>query len=96
MLMILDEIKEAGIHRRLYFGNRTIQKEENDIDRLPPNRPDLRFKLLYHVGRRRLWLGDTERAIEHLHDALMLAEIETTRYFSWASHTCVWVRMKTV
>ncbi|MEO2007930.1 MAG: CRTAC1 family protein [Pirellulaceae bacterium] len=79
MLMILDEIKEAGIHRRLYFGNRTIQKEENDIDRLPPNRPDLRFKLLYHVGRRRLWLGDTERAIEHLHDALMLAETQGWR-----------------
>ncbi len=79
MLMLLDQIKEDRIHQRLYFGNRTIQKEEHDLEWLPPNRPDLRFKLLHHVGRRRLWLGDTEKAIEHLHHALILAETQGWR-----------------
>ncbi|MEO2026699.1 MAG: CRTAC1 family protein [Fuerstiella sp.] len=79
MLILLDKIKEDQIHQRLYFGDRTIQKEEYDLDWLPPNRPDLRFKLLSHVGRRRLWLGDTEKAIEHLHDALILAETQGWR-----------------
>jgi tetratricopeptide (TPR) repeat protein len=74
MLEILDEIKEAPIHQRLYFGDRTIEKEEHDLDLLPPSRPDLRFKLLFHVGKRRLWLGDTERSIEHLRNALTLTE----------------------
>jgi tetratricopeptide (TPR) repeat protein len=76
MLQLLDEIKDAPIHQHLYFGNRTIQKEENDVEVLPANRPDLRFKLLHHVGKRRLWLGDTERAIEHLHNALTLTETQ--------------------
>jgi len=77
MLGLLDEIKQADVYQRLFFGSRTIQKEESDIDLLPANRPDLRFKLLHHVGRRRLWMGDTRRAIEHLHNALTLAETQS-------------------
>gem|GEM_PF-5028160 len=38
MLILLDKIKEDQIHQRLYFGDRTIQKEEYDLDWLPPNR----------------------------------------------------------
>lgn len=74
MLLALEEIKDAPIFQSLFFGNRSLEKEEGDLNLLPPNRPDLRFKLRFHVGRRRLWLGDTKKAIEHLQDALQLVD----------------------
>jgi tetratricopeptide (TPR) repeat protein len=74
MLLALEEIKNAPIFQSVFFGNRSLEKEEEDLNHLPSNRPDLRFKLLFHIGRRRLWLGDTKKAIEHLQDALQLVD----------------------
>jgi tetratricopeptide (TPR) repeat protein len=74
MLAILSEIKDAPIHRHLFFGNRTIEKEDNDLRLLPSDRHDLRFKLLFHLGRRHLWLGNTRKAIDSLHEAMSITE----------------------
>jgi hypothetical protein len=74
MLSVLSEIKDAPIHQHVFFGNRTIEKEENDLRLLPSDRYDLRFKLLFHLGRRHLWLGNTNTAIDRLHESLSIAE----------------------
>ena len=74
LLLALEKIKDAPIFQGVFFGNRSLEQEEGDLNHLPPNRPDLRFKLLFHVGRRRLWLGDTRKAIEHLQIALQLVD----------------------
>ena len=79
MVQILEEIRTTPIQEHLYFQGRTLEKEESDIARLPEDRPDLRFKLMYHVGRRHLWQGTTEKAVEWFTAALALAEEE-----SWA------------
>lgn len=69
MVAELSRIKQAGIYERLFYGDVPVSVEETQLRYIAASAPVARWKHLYRLGERRLWLGDTRKAIEHFSDA---------------------------
>ena len=74
MLDALRGIKDANVYENIYYGNSSVEDAEQKLKWTPKHFLQERFDLLSHIGRRRLWQGETEKAIEPLLAAHRLAE----------------------
>lgn len=69
MLSTLESIRESRPYEQMYYGKKTVESEEQELSLIPNAFSGDRFDRLYRLGQRRLWLGDTEKAIENFQAA---------------------------
>lgn len=74
MVATLKVIGNSGLEERMQFGLNTVENEEQSLSFLPESLSEKRFALLCQLGKRRMWLGDTEQAIVHYLAAVELVE----------------------
>ena len=79
MLSILTDVRDSHLYERLYYGNMRVEAEEKQLELIPESFLQERFKYLERLGQRRLWQGETEKAIVHFEAAYrLLNNYETT------------------
>ncbi|WP_068141204.1 CRTAC1 family protein [Roseimaritima ulvae] len=79
MVADLKMIHRANLYERMFHGESPVEADEDQLNYIPGSAIKPRFEVLYRVGKRRLWRGETEQAIAHLREALQLAEQSSSR-----------------
>lgn len=73
MIAVLEGVRRSRNYEKVFFGEATIESEEREAAlELESGRE--RFATLMRLSERRLWLGDTRRALKHLEDAHEICE----------------------
>ncbi|MCA9034307.1 MAG: CRTAC1 family protein [Planctomycetaceae bacterium] len=73
MVAMLKSVRTRKVYEHLFFGAPSVESEEAVLSTTRPS-PQSRFMGLIRVANRRLWLGDTRKALKHLSQALPICE----------------------
>jgi hypothetical protein len=73
MVAALEKIRLEGRYERMFYGDEDLELEEAGVAHLGKSSKVAQYDRLYRVGKRRLWRGDTLKAIAHLESAWTLA-----------------------
>ena len=87
MLASLEQIKTARIYEQLFYGTKTIEDDEADLEFIPDVFSEQRFDQLHRLGQRHMWLGNTPRAIEHFEAAHQLVMKRKLDHEHWVKAT---------
>ncbi|MBL8814921.1 MAG: VCBS repeat-containing protein [Planctomyces sp.] len=73
MIDALARVKSRRNYEQVFFGPDTVESEERTLE-LGLSSGREQFMSLMHVAERRLWHGDTRRALKHLDKALTICD----------------------